>query len=89
MTAKVARYLEEDQDEDDNAEVHKTDEFDRRYLDERSWETLAEDEHGRLVAAGQSDVQRKRLRPTGTGVRIRRGLMRCVRALFCLRLKLL
>ena len=79
---KQAIYLEDDQDEDDVAETHKNDDFDRKYLDERSWETLTEDEHGRLIAANQTAVHRKRMRPTETGVRIRRGLMRCASICF-------
>lgn len=71
------RDLEDELEDDDQLDVHHTDEFDRRYMDERSWETLREDEHGRLVAAGQPTSQRKRVRAADAGVRIRRGLMRC------------
>jgi hypothetical protein len=74
--ARAPALLEDDDDLDDQDMVHKTDEFDRKYLDERSWETLAEDEHGRLIASGQAAVHRKRLRPAEGAVRIRRGLMR-------------
>lgn len=69
------------EDDDDDAEEdvggHRTDAFERRYLDERSWEALAEDEHGRLVASTTAAVQRKRVRAADTGERVRRGLIRC------------
>lgn len=68
------------EDDDDDAEEdvggHRTDAFERRYLDERSWEALAEDEHGRLVASTTAAVQRKRVRAADTGERVRRGLIR-------------
>jgi hypothetical protein len=77
MTAAARTLLEDDFDQDDQVDVHRNDAFDRRYLDERSWEALKEDEHGRLVASSHVTVQRKRARPEEGGQRLRRGLMRC------------
>jgi transcription initiation factor TFIIH subunit 2 len=78
--------LEEDADEDEEIGAHDHNEFDRKYLDERSWEALVEDEHGRLVTLGHGGVHRKRLRPAEASSRVRRGLIRCVHSLimFCI-----
>jgi len=52
-----------------------------RYEDSRSWETLREDEHGRLVATDQAEWQRRRRKhqlESLASKRIRRGLIRYV-----------
>jgi hypothetical protein len=73
-----ARVCLEDADTDgeEHVEAHRTDEFDRKYLDDRSWEVLVEDERGRLVAAQATTLHKRSVRATDTSSRIRRGLIR-------------
>jgi hypothetical protein len=72
-------FIDDDDEYDDQGtEVHVTDAFERAYRDDRSWETLAEDEHGRLIASREVGGQRKRYRQVQDVSRVRRGLIRYV-----------
>jgi hypothetical protein len=73
--SRALREPDDDEDEDDLDE-HKTDAFERQYLDDRSWENLVEDEQGRLVATQATVVQRRKLRSDRVTSRVRRGMIR-------------
>jgi len=65
------------EDDDDDIEEHKTQAFERQYLDERSWENLVEKD-GRLVSTKAATVHRKRTRADALDSRIRRGMIRSI-----------
>lgn len=76
--ARQQGFLNPDVDEDDEEDLagHNTAAFERQYLDDRSWELLKEDEHGRLVASSAVVNRRKRHRTVDARQRIRRGMIR-------------
>ena len=67
-----------DEDEEQGTVAHVSVAFERTYRDERSWEVLAEDEHGRLVASRTTN-KLKRQRTVQDTSRVRRGLIRYVK----------
>lgn len=76
-STSAGKFLEDD-DGDEDVVAHRTDAFERKYMDDRSWEVLVEDEHGRLVGAEAATLHKRRVRATDRTSRIRRGLIRSV-----------
>lgn len=70
---------EEEEDEEDN-DVAGLEAWERAYADERSWESLQEDESGNLRPIDNKTIQhaqyRRRLRSYSSSARIQKGLIR-------------
>lgn len=79
--AAQASIVEDEEGADTRAEElgESSRAYEREYVDDRSWEDLREDEHGRLQALDPRMAQRskrRRLLGQAAGARIRRGLIR-------------
>ena len=76
---RLSRDDEDDEDEDDYGNGRGLDAWERTYADERSWESLQEDESGLLRPIDNKTLYhaqyRRRLRTAST-VRIQKGLIR-------------
>lgn len=73
------RFNREEDDDDEEGDGRGLDAWERTYADERSWESLQEDESGLLRPIDNKTLQhaqyRRRLR-TATSIRIQKGLIR-------------
>lgn len=73
------RYNREEEEEDEDGEGRGLEAWERDYADERSWESLQEDESGLLRPIDNKTLYhaqyRRRLRTT-TAARIQKGLIR-------------
>eukprot|EP00803_Ostreobium_quekettii_P003879 evm.model.scf_167.20 EVM.evm.TU.scf_167.20 scf_167:126901-131500(+) len=71
-------------DSDRDSEAANMEAFEREYQADHSWETLAEDEHGRLLPVDhvkEQRARRKRLMESHRTARIHRGMIRYVQLL--------
>lgn len=70
----------EEEDDDEENEEGGLEAWERAYADERSWESLQEDESGLLRPIDNKTIQhahyRRRLRTASTSGRIQKGLIR-------------
>lgn len=76
---KTSKHQVEEEDEEDN-DVEGLEAWERAYADERSWESLQEDESGLLRPIDNKTIQhaqyRRRLRTYSSSARIQKGLIR-------------
>lgn len=77
MNTEEKRFNQEEEDEEENGRGREA--WERTYADERSWESLQEDESGLLRPIDNKTLShaqyRRRLR-TATAARIQKGLIR-------------
>ncbi|GKF57508.1 hypothetical protein Tco_0171045, partial [Tanacetum coccineum] len=75
-----AKHLAEDDDEDDDNNERDLEAWERAYAEDRSWESLQEDESGLLRPIDNQSLHhaqyRRRLRSLSSSDRIQKGLIR-------------